>query len=672
MSDTTAPPASQLTELSIDTIRTLAMDAVQEADSGHPGMPMGCAPIAYLLYREAMRHDPADPSWWARDRFVLSAGHGSMLLYAALHLAGYERPTLDDIRQFRQWGSVTAGHPEHHELAGVETTTGPLGQGFANGVGMAIAAERLSAEFDPEGVGLFPQRVYAIVSDGDLMEGVASEAASLAATLRLGRLVYLYDDNEISIDGSTDLAFTEDVTARFDAYGWHTQRVEDGNDLDALRAAITAAENDPRPSLVAVRTVIGYGSPNKAGTADVHGSPLGDEELARSKEQLGWPYEERFTVPAEVAEHMDARETGAAVHDAWRALHETWAEAHPDRAAELARRMAGELPEGWQDALPELPGDKATRASSGSVINALADTLPELFGGSADLAGSNKTDVDDGGSFSADDRLARNVRFGVREHAMASIANGMALHGGLRPYVGTFLIFTDYARGGLRLSALMGQRVVYVATHDSIGLGEDGPTHQPIEHLASLRAIPGMTVLRPADADEVVGAWAAALTTDGPSVIALTRQGVPALGEKPGGPIQAVARGGYVLRDAANDDGLPDVILIGTGSEVQYAVEAAEALAAGGVAARVVSMPSWELFAAQDAGYRQEVLPLEVLARVSVEAGTTFGWERHVGLDGESVGLDHFGASAPAETLYEEFGITADAVVAAARRVMDA
>lgn len=662
---------ADLAQLSVDTIRTLAIDGVEAADSGHPGMPLGCAPMAYVLFHETMRHDPADPSWWARDRFVLSAGHGSMLLYAALHLTGYERPTLDDLRDFRQWGSVTAGHPEAHELAGVETTTGPLGQGFATGVGMAIAAERMSAEFDPEGVGLFPQRVYGIVSDGDLMEGVASEAASLAGTLRLGRLVYLYDDNRITIDGSTDLAFTEDPVARFAAYGWHTRRVADGNDLDALRTAIVAAEADERPSLIAVRTTIGYGSPNKAGTASAHGSPLGPDELQLTKDNLGWPHDEPFVVPDEVATHMDHRDAGRRVHDEWRRLHDAWATDHADRAASLARRMAGELPADWRRALPTLDGGAATRASSGSVIDALADTLPELFGGSADLAGSNKTDVDGGGDFSADDRLGRNVRFGVREHAMAAIGNGMALHGGLLPYVATFLVFTDYARGAQRLGALMGQHVIWVATHDSIGLGEDGPTHQPVEQLAALRAIPGLTVLRPADADEVVGAWAAAVEADGPVLLSLTRQGVPALGDKPGGPVEAVARGAYVLRDATNDDGLPDVVLIGTGSEVQLAVEAAEQLAADGIAARVVSMPSWELFAAQGADHRQAVLPSEVRARVSVEAAATLGWERHVGLDGEAVGLDRFGASAPAERLFAELGITADAVAAAARRVLD-
>jgi transketolase len=663
-----------LAQQSVTTIRTLSIDAVQAANSGHPGMPMGCAPMAYVLFREAMRHDPADPSWWARDRFVLSAGHGSMLLYSALHLAGYEHPTLDEIRDFRQWGSPTAGHPEVEQLAGVEMTTGPLGQGFATGVGMALAAERLSAEYDLEGVGLFPQRIYAIVSDGDLMEGVASEAASFAGHQQLGRLVYLYDDNRITIDGGTDVAFSEDVAARFVAYGWHVQHVADGNDLDALRAAVAAAEQDPRPSIVAVRTVIGYGSPHKAGTSSAHGSPLGADEVALTKEALGWTHPEPFTVPVEVAEHMDAGVAGADVRGAWQRVHATWSQAHPDRAEELARRMAGDLPEGWLDALPAAKDGAATRANSGEVINALAPVLPELFGGAADLAGSNKTDVDDGGVFSPDDRLGRNLRFGVREHAMGAIANGMTLHGGFRPYVGTFLIFTDYARGAIRLGALMEQPVVWVATHDSIGLGEDGPTHQPIAQLAGLRAMPNVTVLRPADADEVVGAWAAALQQHGPSVVALSRQGVPALGDKPGGRVQAVARGGYVLRDlrpsGSAADALPDVILLGTGSEVQFAVAAAESLVTDGIAVRVVSLPSWELFLQQDAAYRSSVLPPSVRARVSIEAATTFGWERFVGSDGIALGIDHFGASAPAERLYEEFGMTSAAVEAAARRLL--
>jgi transketolase len=658
----------ELAQRSIDTVRTLAMDAVQRASSGHPGMPMGCAPMAYLLFHEVMSLDPTDPMWPDRDRFVLSAGHGSMLLYASLHLAGYERPTMEDIQGFRQWGFPTAGHPENFLLEAVETTTGPLGQGFANGVGMALAAERLAAEFNRPGHEIVDHRVYGIVSDGDLMEGVSAEAASLAGHLRLGRVTYLYDDNSITIDGRTDLAFSEDVLARFAAYGWHTQRVEDGTDLDALRTAIAAADADDRPSLIAVRTVIGHGSPSKAGTSASHGSPLGEDEVRATKEALDWPHHAPFTVPDDVRDHLDRREEGRRRRDDWEQRFAAYREAHPDLAAEFERRVVRrELPDGWTDVLPTLEGKDATRKHSGAVINAIAERVPELLGGSADLAASNNTDVEGGGDFSAADRHGRNLRFGIREHAMASMANGMALHGGVIPYVASFLVFTDYCRPALRLAALMQQRVVYVMTHDSIGLGEDGPTHQPIEHLASLRAIPGLTVLRPADGDETVGAWRVALEHDGPSVIALTRQGLPPLGDK---PADAVERGAYVVHDGTEDGGTPDVVLLGTGSEVQLCLGAAEQLAAEGIAARVVSMPSWERFAAQDAGYRDEVLPPAVRARVAVEAAVPFGWERWVGDAGEILGMERFGASAPAEELFERFGFTPDRVADAARHVL--
>ena len=680
---------SVLEQRSIDTIRTLSIDAVQRANSGHPGMPMGCAPIAYLLFREVMQHDPSDPGWVDRDRFVLSAGHGSMLLYSSLHLTGYEAPTLEDLKNFRQLDSPTAGHPENFLLQAVETTTGPLGQGFANGVGMAIATERLAAEFNRPGHEVVDHRVYGIVSDGDLMEGVSSEAASLAGHLRLGSLTYLYDDNAITIDGGTDIAFSEDVLARFDAYGWHTQRVADGNDLEALRTAITAAEADPRPSLIAVKTVIGFGSPAKAGTSGVHGAPLGADEIVATKEAYGWTHEE-FVVPDDVRDHVDVRERGRQHHADWDARFAAYREAHPDLAAEFERRVVrGELPEGWQDALPDLDGKDATRKHSGAVINALAPVLPELFGGSADLAASNNTDIDGGGNFAAVDdpyatspspgqpgdqeaptgRMGRNLRFGIREHAMASAANGMALHGGVLPYVASFLVFTDYCRPAIRLAALMQTRVVYVMTHDSIGLGEDGPTHQPVEHVMSLRAIPGLTVFRPADGDEVVGAWRSAIESDGPSLIALTRQGLPPLGDKPG---DAVERGAYVLREFGPDAQLPELILLATGSEVQHAVSAAEVLGSQGTRVRVVSMPSWERFAAQGRDYRESVLPPEVRARVAVEAGVTLGWERYVGDAGAVVGLDRFGASAPAEQLFEAFGFTAQNVASVAREVLDA
>jgi transketolase len=676
-----APPAvpadpGDLPRRAIDTIRTLAIDAVQAAESGHPGMPMGCAPMAYLLYLEVLRHDPARPDWPGRDRFVLSAGHGSMLLYAALHLSGYERPTLDDLRAFRQLGSVTAGHPEQDMLPGVETTTGPLGQGFATGVGMAIAAERMAAELaavDPAAAELAAQRVYAIVSDGDLMEGVASEAASLAGHLRLGRLVYLWDDNRITIDGGTDLAFSEDVLARFDAYGWHTQRVADGNDLGALRAAIAAAQADARPSIVAVRTTIGYGSPRKAGTSASHGAPLGADEVAATKAALGWPHAEPFTVPDDVRDHLDARSEGAARSAAWDARLASFRAAHGAAAEDLARRITGAgLPAGWRDALVAPSGSKATRVHSGSVIGALAPVLPDLIGGSADLAASNNTDVAGGGDFSADDRMGRNLRFGIREHAMAAAANGIALHGGFVPYVATFMVFTDYLRPSLRLAALMHQRVVYVMTHDSIGLGEDGPTHQPVEHLAALRAMPGVEVIRPADGAETALAWRLAIERQGPTVLALTRQGVPDLAEASGAPVpdDAVENGAWVVRDPA-DGVTPEVVLIGTGSEVGVCLAAADELARDGVDVRVVSMPSPTRFRAADAEVREAVLPAAVTARVAVEAGVAQGWEGIVGERGEVVAMTGFGASAPAPDLFAHFGFTPANVARVARRVMD-
>ncbi len=676
-----APPAvpadpSDLPRRAVDTIRTLAIDAVQAAESGHPGMPMGCAPMAYLLYREVLRHDPARPDWPGRDRFVLSAGHGSMLLYASLHLTGYARPTLDDLRAFRQLGSVTAGHPEQDMLPGVETTTGPLGQGFATGVGMAIAAERMAAELaavDPDAAALAAQRVYAIVSDGDLMEGVASEAASLAGHLRLGRLVYLYDDNRITIDGTTDLAFSEDVLARFDAYGWHTQRVADGNDLDALRAAIAAAQADDRPSLIAVRTTIGYGSPKKAGTSASHGAPLGADEVAATKAALGWPHSEPFTVPDDVRAHLDVRAEGAARSAEWDAQLAAFTAAHGAAGADLVRRITGAaLPEGWREALVAPSGSKATRVHSGSIIAALAPVLPALLGGSADLAASNNTDVAGGGDFSATDRLGRNLRFGIREHAMAAAANGMALHGGFVPYVATFMVFTDYLRPALRLAALMHQRVIHVMTHDSIGLGEDGPTHQPVEHLAALRAIPGVEVIRPADGGETALAWRFAIERQGPTVIALTRQGVPDLAEVTGAPVpdDAVEHGAWVVRDPA-DGAVPEVVLIGTGSEVGVCLAAADELARDGVDVRVVSMPSPTRFRSADAAVRESVLPAAVTARVAVEAGVAMGWEGIVGERGEVVAMTGFGASGPAGELFAHFGFSPGNVARVARRVMD-
>jgi len=666
---------TELDERTINTIRFLAVDAVEKASSGHPGMPMGAAPMAYVLWTRHLRHNPTDPQWVDRDRFVLSAGHGSMLLYALLHLTGYDLP-LEEIKNFRQWGSITPGHPEVHETPGVETTTGPLGQGFGNGVGMAIAERYLAAHFNdyPGADGeLVDHYTYGIVSDGDLMEGVASEAASLAGHLGLGKLIYLYDDNEISIDGSTDIAFTEDVEKRFDAYGWHVVAIEDGNDLKAIdRAILEAKAETDRPSLIVVKTSIGYGSPNQQDTAAAHGSPLGADEVDLTKENLGWPTDKPFHVPDDVREHMRASvDQGAALQAQWNGRYQQFRVESPDAADRFDAWMAGELPDDLESAVPSFDAgtELATRKASGKTLSALVPVIGDmLVGGSADLSGSNKTEVDGRTDFQKDNPAGQYLRFGVREHAMAAAANGMTLHGGVRPYVGTFLIFSDYLRPSLRLSALMRQPVIYVLTHDSIGLGEDGPTHQPVEHLSALRAIPNVTVLRPADATEAAQAWVAALrNTDGPTVFALTRQTVPTFDRSTLAPADGVHRGGYVLSD---DDGTPDVILMGTGSEVQHALVAAATLREEGTNVRVVSLPSFELFEQQDEAYRNDVLPPEVTARVSIEAGITFGWERYVGPEGRALGIDRFGASAPGDVNMEKFGFTSENVVRAAREVM--
>ncbi len=674
MAPESAPARSDvdLSELTINTIRFLAVDAVQRAKSGHPGMPMGAAPMAYVLWTRFLKHNPADPQWPDRDRFVLSAGHGSMLLYALLHLSGYDLP-MEEIKNFRQWGSITPGHPEAHLTTGVETTTGPLGQGFANGVGMAIAERHLAARFNTDAHSIVDHHTYGIVSDGDLMEGISHEAASLAGHLGLGKLIYLYDDNEISIDGSTDLAFTEDVGARFAAYDWHVQRVDDGNDLDAIEQALRAAQDETeRPSIICVRTHIGYGSPNKQGTAAAHGAPLGPEEVERTKRNLGWPEDETFHVPDAVYEHMQsAVANGADAQAAWQERLDAYRTAHPDQAETFERGLNHELPEHWDDLLPtfEAGTSMATRKASGTTLDAIGPALPTLVGGSADLTGSNKTDIEGRSGFQKDTPEGQYFYFGVREHAMAGAANGMALHGGIRPYVGTFLIFSDYMRPSVRLSALMEQPVTYVFTHDSIGLGEDGPTHQPIEHLMALRAIPNLTIIRPGDANEAAQAWKAALDhTHGPTALVLTRQGLPTLDRTEYASAEGLHRGAYVLSD---DDGTPDVILIGTGSEVQHAVAAAETLRAeDGVHVRVVSMPSWELFEAQSDDYRHEVLPPEVTARVAIEAGVAQGWERYVGTGGSIIGIDRFGASAPGATNMEKFGFTPANVVGHARELL--
>jgi transketolase len=662
--------AKDVDERAVDVARALAMDAVQKANSGHPGTPMALAPLAHTLFQEVLRHDPTDPHWAGRDRFVLSAGHASLLLYAQLYLTGYGL-SLDDLKAFRQWGSRTPGHPEHGHTLGVETTTGPLGQGFANAVGMAMALRHTAALWDPEGDGLFEPTIYVVCSDGDLEEGIASEAASLAGHQRLASLVYVWDDNHISIEGDTAVAFSEDVEARFRAYGFFTQRVDDAEDRGAIRTALEKARDErDRPSFIALRSHIGYPSPHKTDTGAAHGSPLGDEEVRLTKEILGLDPDKTFDVPEDVLAHTRrAVERGKALHAEWDDRYAAWAAAHADRAAERERVLAGRLPDGWAAKLPtfEEGSALATREASGKVINAVAEVLPELWGGSADLAGSNNTTIEGAESFLAESPGGRVLHWGIREHAMGSTMNGMALAGGVRPFGGTFLVFSDYMRPAVRLAALMGLPVTYVWTHDSIGLGEDGPTHQPIEHLAALRAIPGLDVVRPADATETAVCWRTILEHgDRPAGLALTRQKLPTLP----GDAAGAARGAYVVADPAQD--APHVILIGTGSEVQVALAARARLEAAGVPTRVVSMPCIEWFAAQDQAYRDSVLLPDVKARVSVEAAVTLGWERWVGEAGEAVGLDHFGASAPYEVLYEQFGITAERVAAAAQRSLSA
>jgi len=659
---------AQLDHLAINTIRFLAVDAVEKAQSGHPGMPMGTAPLAHMLWSRHLKHNPADPHWPNRDRFVLSAGHGSMLLYALLHLTGYDLP-MEEIKNFRQWGSQTPGHPENFETPGVETTTGPLGQGFGNAVGMAIAEQRLAAEFNRPDYPIIDHYTYGICSDGDLMEGVSQEAASLAGHLGLGKLIFFYDANEITIDGRTDIAFTEDVAARFRAYGWHVETVEDETDLDALDAAVMAGqEATDRPTLIVTYTTIGYGSPNKADSSAAHGAPLGADEVAKTREALGWDYPP-FHVPDEVYRYtQQALTRGADAQAAWNDLLEAYGEDHPEAAQRLERWLSGDLPLGWDADLPTFePGTSmATRKASGAALNALAPNVENLFGGSADLAGSNKTTMDAFDHFQRDTPHGNNVNFGVREHGMAAICNGIALHGGLRPFCATFLIFTDYLRPSLRLAALMGLPVTYVCTHDSIGLGEDGPTHQPVEHYAALRAIPNLTFIRPGDGTETIQAWKVALEhTDGPVVLSLTRQGLPE--QDHAGSTGDLSKGAYILRDS---DGTPDLLLIASGSEVGLAVEAAEALQGDDVNVRVVSMPSWELFDAQPDAYQAKVLPPDVTARVAVESGVTLGWERYTGPHGAIVGLNRFGASAPGAEVMDHLGFNVDNVVAHCRQVL--
>ena len=664
--------ATELDQLSINTIRTLSMDAVQKAKSGHPGLPMGAASMAYVLWTKHLKHNPSNPHWLNRDRFILSAGHGCMLLYSLLYLTGYDL-TLEDIKNFRQWESKTPGHPESYLTPGVETTTGPLGQGFANGVGMAIGQKYLATRYNRPGAEIVDYRIYAIVSDGDLMEGVTSEAASLAGHLKLGNLIYLYDDNHISIDGSTNLAFTEDVGKRFEAYHWHVQTVEDGNDLEAIDHAIKAAEEETsRPSIIKIRTHIGFGSPNKQDTAEAHGSPLGEEEIKLTKQRLGWDPEKKFFVPDEVLKHFrDAVDIGKKREQLWHTLCERHKKEFPDLAAEWTRVTSGDFGNDWKTALPTFgpeAGAMATREASGKVLQAIYPHLPTLLGGSGDLTPSNNTFVKGMENFSSAHFDGRYVRYGIREHTMGSILNGLALTKGIIPYSGTFLVFSDYMRPPIRLAAIMGVRPIYVFTHDSIGLGEDGPTHQPVEHFAALRAIHNMTFIRPSDANETAVAWRYAIEYQGgPVALALTRQKIPVIDRSKYAPAENLTKGAYILAESSKT---PQIILIGTGSEVQLVLGAYEQLVKENISARVVSMPSWELFERQSKEYRQAVLSPTIKKRLAVEAGSPMGWDKYVGDEGRIIGISRFGASAPYEVIYKEFGITVENVVKTARELL--
>lgn len=655
----------KLQDLAINSIRFLAADGVQQANSGHPGLPMGTAPMAYVVWTRHLRHNPANPAWANRDRFILSGGHGSMLLYSLAYLTGYDLP-LEELKRFRQWGSLTPGHPEYGLTPGVDATTGPLGQGLSNGVGMAIAEAHLAQVYNRPGHEIIDHYTYAIVTDGDLMEGVASEAASLAGHLSLGKLIYLYDDNHISIEGSTEIAFTEDRGKRFEAYGWHVQKVADGLDVEAIDQAIQAAKLDPRPSIIMVRNIIGYGLPTRQGTSKAHGEPPGDKELNAAKDNLGWPQEPRFYVPDDaLAFFRQAAAQGPALEAAWQAKFEAYRAEYPELAAELERRLAGALPAGWAAGLIEFPADAkglASRASSGKVLNAIAERLPELVGGSADLAPSTVTWMNNSPAFASDCHEGRNIHFGVREHGMGAVVNGLAYHGGIIPFGSTFMVFSDYMRPPLRLAALSHLGTISIFTHDSIGVGEDGPTHQPIEQMAALRAIPNFIALRPADANEVREAWKVAIENRRrPTALVLTRQNLPTLDRAVYGPAEGVRKGAYVLADLG--EGKPQVILMASGSEVGLIVEAGKRLAENGLAVRLVSFPSWELFAEQNAAYQAAVLPPDITARLAVEAGITMGWHRWVGPQGQVLGIDHYGASAPANTVFEKFGLTVDNVV---------
>jgi len=659
--------------LSINTIRFLAVDAVQKANSGHPGMPMACAPIGYTLYKKVLKHNPANPHWYNRDRFILSNGHGSMLLYSLLHLCGY-KVTLDDLKNFRQWESITPGHPEYGLTEGVETTTGPLGQGFTNAVGMAIAREYLGALFNKDDHKIIDHYIYGICSDGDLMEGISHEAAALAGHLKLGKFIFFYDDNKITIDGSTSLAYSDDVQKRFEGYHWQVLHIDDVNDLTQMNKAIeTAHKSNDKPTLIITKTHIGFGSPNKQDTASAHGSPLGEEEVKLTKQNLNWPEDKFFHIPDEVNDHFkEVKKKGEEYEAEWNKLFESYKKKYPSEADRFLKIMKGEFGNEWKKALPvfENVNEKlATRAASGKVINAIAEYLPTLIGGSADLEPSNNTMIKGSAKFSADDRSGKNFHFGIREHGMASIMNGMALYGGIIPYGGTFLVFSDYLRPAIRLASISGVKVIYVFTHDSVGLGEDGPTHQPIEHFAALRAIPKLVFIRPSDATETVEAWKAAIEHKGsPVALILTRQKLPIFDRKRLASAENLQKGAYIIKDAKDN---PQLILMASGSEVYLAIHAAEKLQAERINVRVVSFPSWELFEKQDSKYKSQVLPEFVKARVAIEAGVAMGWKRYVGDLGEVISIEKFGASAPYTTIFENYGFTPENIVKTAWKVLN-
>ena len=660
-----------LAQRCVNTLRTLSMDAVQKANSGHPGMPMGMADAAYVLWTKFLKHNPKNPQWSDRDRFILSAGHGSMLLYSLLHLTGYD-VSLDEIKNFRQLGSITPGHPEYGMTPGVETTTGPLGQGFGTGVGMAMAEAYLADKFNKDDLKIVDHFTYAIVSDGDLMEGISHEAASLAGHLKLKKLIYLYDSNQISIDGSTDLAFTDDTRKRFESYGWDVQTV-DGHNREEIEKAILSAQKTDKPSLIECKTHIGFGSPNKQDTADSHGSPLGEEEIRLTKEKLGMDPDQKFHINDDVLnEFRKAIEKGAEFESEWGNLFSDYEKSNPVDGESFKSHISRTLPDNWDEILPDFDADEkgmATRKASGLVINELADHVSQMIGGSADLTGSNKTDMDEKGIFSSDNYSGRNIHYGVREHAMGAALNGMALHGGLIPFGGTFLVFSDYNKPSIRIAALSKVPSIFVFTHDSIGLGEDGPTHQPIEHLASLRATPNVNVIRPADANETAIAWKCAIQKDdGPSLLVLTRQNLPTIDRSKYASVSGAEKGAYILKKEEGD--LPDLILLATGSEVELVLDAAEKLEADGESVRVVSMPCWELFEEQPKSYRDEVLPNEVIKRISVEAGATLGWHKWVGTEGITMGIDRFGESAPYEEVYEHLGLTVEKIIENAKTLL--